>query len=374
MRDWLKAFRPASFRGVPFRVDIESVFGARRLSVSPIAYAETSVIEDMGRDPQRFSLDAYVAGDTADHAALALAAALERKGPGTLVLPMRGALPARVEGWSLERMKDRAGTVRFSIDFVEEGLAAVPFLPSFAAAALAGLMAQGAAIIADGLAAAISAGGRAAIAPNAATAALAPGRLAAVAGVAGLSADTTYLAAEAAFAEAGAAGDVEGAFAAGLVSAWRLAALSAVPRDIAPLIAAELPPADGTAVRAAERMTMAAALAVAVVRVDHAARRDARAAREAFAATVAPVLETAGAFSAEAWSWLASATGEAALALSRTGADRAPLVRVEIGVSLPSTVLAHRLYGDANRAAELVERNRVSTPVLMPTVLEALHP
>ena len=374
MRDWLKAFRPASFRGVPFRVDLESIGGARRLSISPIAYAETSVIEDMGRDPQRFSLAAYVVGDAADADALALAAALERKGPGTLVLPMRGALPARVEGWSLDRVKDRAGHVRFSIDFVEEGLAAVPFLPSFAAASIAALLAQGAGILAEGIAAALRTGGRAAIAPNAASAAAAPARLAAVAGVAGLAADEPMLAADAAFAAA-AGGDFDGdSFAAGLVSAWRLAALSAVPQDIAPLIAAELPPADGTAVRDAERLAMAGALAVATVRVGYAARRDARAAREAFAATVAPVLEAAGAFSAEAWSWLASMTGEAALALSRTAADRAPLVRVETGVSLPSTVLAHRLYGDPNRASELVERNRAATPAMMPTILEALHP
>ena len=374
MRDWLKAFRPASFRGVPFRVDLESIAGARRLSISPIAYAETSVIEDMGRDPQRFSLAAYVVGDAADADALALAAALERKGAGTLVLPMRGALPARVEGWSLDRMKDGAGYVRFRIDFVEEGLAAVPFLPSFAAASLAALLAQGAGVLAEGIAAALRAGGRPAIAPNAASAAAAPARLAAVAGVAGLSADDPVISAVAAFAAAASGEFDPSAFASGLVSAWRLAALNAVPQDIAPLIAAELPPADGTSARDAERMAMAGALAVAIVRVNYAARRDARTAREAFSATVAPVLETAGAFSAEAWSWLSAATGEAALALSRTAADRAPLVRVETGVSLPSTVLAHRLYGDPNRASELVERNRVSTPVLMPTILEAVHP
>jgi prophage DNA circulation protein len=43
-----KGVSAAAFRGVSFKVDLEEVFGARRLSVSPIAYAETSVIEDMG--------------------------------------------------------------------------------------------------------------------------------------------------------------------------------------------------------------------------------------------------------------------------------------------------------------------------------------
>ena len=69
-RNWIRALRAASFRGVPFKVEYEDAEGARRLSVSPIAYAETSVIEDMGRDPRMVTLAAYVAGDLADAAAV----------------------------------------------------------------------------------------------------------------------------------------------------------------------------------------------------------------------------------------------------------------------------------------------------------------
>ena len=66
MRNWLTAFRPASFRGVRFKVDGEGMSGQRRLSISPIAYAERSGIEDMGRDPRVWQLVAYVSGDAAD--------------------------------------------------------------------------------------------------------------------------------------------------------------------------------------------------------------------------------------------------------------------------------------------------------------------
>jgi prophage DNA circulation protein len=95
MRDWLTAFRPASFRGVPFKVDGEGMAGQRRLSISPIAYADSSVIEDMGRDPMIWPVTAYLAGDFADREAQALTAALSLKGPGLLVLPMHGAVRAR---------------------------------------------------------------------------------------------------------------------------------------------------------------------------------------------------------------------------------------------------------------------------------------
>ncbi|APH71451.1 DNA circularization N-terminal domain-containing protein [Aquibium oceanicum] len=350
-RNWLHAFRPASFRGVPFKVDAEDISGARRLSVSPIAYAETSVIEDMGRDPQRFGVAAYVTGDLADAAALALAAMLDRKGPGTLVLPMRGALRARVEGWRLTRVKDRAGLVRFDIGFIEEGLAAVPFLPSFAAGALGAALAAGVPMLA--LRAGLAAAG-------------AVTRIAGIAGAVGLAGNAAWLAAQAALAEA--------ATVANLAEAWRIAALRGAAGELAPIVAASIPAADATVETDAERLVMAAALSVAVVRVDYPSRRDAMQARERFARTVAPVIETAGDFSDEAFAWISGISGEAALALSRAAADKAPVVRVETNLSLPSTVLAYRLYGDATRAGELVERNGVRTPVFMPVVLEALAP
>ena len=143
-RNWLRAFRPASFRGVPFKVDIESAAGARRLSVQPIAYAEGSVIEDMGREPRLNQIAAYVAGDIADAAAITLSAALDRKGAGLLVLPMMPPQMVRCSQWRLSREKDRAGHVAFDILFIEAGLAAVP--SGTGTGALGEIMAAGASI------------------------------------------------------------------------------------------------------------------------------------------------------------------------------------------------------------------------------------
>ncbi|NHR08004.1 hypothetical protein HA052_22705 [Chromobacterium haemolyticum] len=42
------------------------------------------------------------------------------------------------------------------------------------------------------------------------------------------------------------------------------------------------------------------------------------------------------------------------------------VMRVEPGVVTPALVMAHRLYGDAGRAGEIVERNRVRHPLFMP--------
>ena len=119
-------------------------------------------------------------------------------------------------------------------------------------------------------------------------------------------------------------------------------------------------------------VTMAA---YAFVRQDYPASQDAAAAREDLLARAALAYDLAGpGLSDEVFGYVATLVGEAALQLSRTAADRAPLVRVETGLSLPSTVIAWQLYRDPGRASEIVDRNKAATPAVMPTAFEALAP
>lgn len=117
------------------------------------------------------------------------------------------------------------------------------------------------------------------------------------------------------------------------------------------------------------------AAAVATLRRAFPARQDAQAARAALSAAAGPVIETAGGVLGDAaGDVLSGVVGAAVQSLTRIAADRSPLVRVETGVSLPSVVLAYRLYGDPERSIELVARNRVATPAAMPVVFEAVAP
>lgn len=167
-----------------------------------------------------------------------------------------------------------------------------------------------------------------------------------------------------------------GDFGAGLVSAWRLVALHGEPAALAATLPAEIggrmSDAAGGRVRAAEIAALIAAFALACCRVAYESEQDAATARATLARVAAPAIELAGTVSADLCEWLSRLTGEAALALSRLAATRAPLVRVETGVSLSAIRLAHDLYGDANRAGELVARNRAATAAMMPTAIEAL--
>ena len=60
--------------------------------------------------------------------------------------------------------------------------------------------------------------------------------------------------------------------------------------------------------------------------------------------------------------------------IADVAANLQPIVRVQTPRSAPSTALAFRLYGDPSRAPELVARNRVATPIFMPTTIDALAP
>lgn len=122
-----------------------------------------------------------------------------------------------------------------------------------------------------------------------------------------------------------------------------------------------------------EQIGMLVAACFASVKADYAARPDAQAARVALSLQADAVIDAAGAlYGADVHRWLIRLVGEAVVQISAIAANRAPLVRVETGLSLPSSLLAYDLYGDPARGAELIERNRTGTPMVMPVTFEAL--
>lgn len=120
-RDWLSAFRDASFRGVPFKVAREVPAGGRRVAVHEISGGEAPVTEDVGRRARGLRVDAYVVGDEADGAGLALEAALDAYGPAPLILPMDPFQIVHCQDWRRRREKDRAGYIAYDLDFVIAG-------------------------------------------------------------------------------------------------------------------------------------------------------------------------------------------------------------------------------------------------------------
>jgi prophage DNA circulation protein len=148
MRDWTKALRPASFRGVPFNVETEGLAGGgRHVAVHEYVRSEEVWAEDMGRRAKRYRVTAYIANDLADVHGAALVAALTQPDSGMLMLPMLGPVEVMISGdISTNHSKNRLGYVGFDFEAVEAGGASLfPSVPlgnriaATAAGSIAGL-------------------------------------------------------------------------------------------------------------------------------------------------------------------------------------------------------------------------------------------
>lgn len=138
MRDWTKTLLPASFKGVPFFIEKESVSeGGRHVVVHEYVRSERHDTEDMGRKPRKFQVTAYLASDGADAQAQALLMVTSSKGPGPLVLPVLGVQFVSCTGPIRSSSdKSKLGYVGFEMEFVE-AMAGFSFPVVFAAASVA---------------------------------------------------------------------------------------------------------------------------------------------------------------------------------------------------------------------------------------------
>ncbi|WP_242220077.1 hypothetical protein [Shinella zoogloeoides] len=127
---------------------------------------------------------------------------------------------------------------------------------------------------------------------------------------------------------------------------------------------------------AAATILTAFGLGIAGPRVAWSSRPQARTARSRIAAHGEAALAAVagmGAGAVDLYRYLSRIVEIAVLIVSDRAATAVPIVRVETGISLPSTVLAYHLYGDAARAQSLVEIARSTTPMLMPIGFDALE-
>jgi prophage DNA circulation protein len=120
---WKDSYRMASFRGVAFHArEVEGVYGRRQIINSypkvPVPY-----VEDMGRKYREFALEGYVIGDDYDQQLLALIAACEDEDtPGRLVNPYRrGDLSVRCAELRTRETTEEGGIARFMLSFYEAG-------------------------------------------------------------------------------------------------------------------------------------------------------------------------------------------------------------------------------------------------------------
>lgn len=122
---------------------------------------------------------------------------------------------------------------------------------------------------------------------------------------------------------------------------------------------------------------VAIGVAIAGCRAEWPSRPAARRARSRVSSSGdlgAAAAGTLGGDGADLYAWLTAVTAISCRLISDIAADAAPVIKIKTGISLPSTVLAYQIYGDATRAGAMVDMAGSATPMVMPTMFDAIAP
>jgi len=123
---WRDTLEEASFRGVQFGVEERGFATGRRAVVHEYPRRDVPYTEDLGRRARRFSVRAFVIGDDYTTRRDALLEACERAGPGEYVDRWLGTREVVCEQFRLTENMREGAFARFDLEFAEAGSNVVP--------------------------------------------------------------------------------------------------------------------------------------------------------------------------------------------------------------------------------------------------------
>lgn len=132
---WRERLRPASYGGAPFFVDSSERSGGRRVGVHEFPQRDTPYVEDLGRAARTLRVEGFVLGEDYAESLRRLVDRLEGPGPGfplragrTLVHPLLGDLLVVCQRYGVRDLSSEEGRfARVSMEFVEAGDELQPF-------------------------------------------------------------------------------------------------------------------------------------------------------------------------------------------------------------------------------------------------------
>ncbi|MNU43028.1 hypothetical protein D3C71_318040 [compost metagenome] len=139
---WKEEKQMASFRGVPFLVDVDSGRRGRRTVLHEYPKRDVPMVEDMGLATRNHKMAAWVAGSDCFTQRDALLKVLEEPGAGELVHPWYGRVEVVCTSVDVSHSESEGGVVRFDLEFVKGAASAFP-VGSANTAARADLAASG---------------------------------------------------------------------------------------------------------------------------------------------------------------------------------------------------------------------------------------
>ncbi len=359
MRNWAATLRKASFRGVNFLVDVDDFGGGKRIARHEYAGGLNYYLEEMGHAIPAINVTAYLLGDDSDAAALNLQRACLAAGPGRLVLPIDSGRLTRVENFSRVREKDRRGYIAFGFTAIPES-------------------SQPGGVLGLGDIRSILTGPLASALPALSSVYRQIGDVIAVANwmysVGSLVvSDSIDLARLVDLTLASGVDGVEAFFAGGLEASRIIGESVLSPSGFEGIKPARFETQASTDLHAVLDAIVTATAAPHVAWISRPQARAARQVVQAKGERALAVLSGRGPAHVDLYVAVSRLVEASVRIVSDRAADAVPVVRVETGISLPSTVIAYQAYGDAKRAESLVDIARVGTPMLMPVSFEALE-
>lgn len=115
---WKDELHDASFRGVAFECTSVGTSQAKTVSIQQAPYSNDASVEDMGNDPCRFSIEAMYTGEDYLNWRNALEAALLATGSGELIHPTRGVQQVQVLDYGVNESAETPDYCTFSINFI----------------------------------------------------------------------------------------------------------------------------------------------------------------------------------------------------------------------------------------------------------------
>lgn len=125
MSEWRDRRQGASFRGVPFWLDVDSVNVGRRTQLHEYPKRDRPYVEDLGRRTRQYQFDGFVVGDDCLGQRDRLLEALDKPGEGELVHPWFGRLTVTAGDCEVSHARNELGMVRFRLVFID-GMAVFP--------------------------------------------------------------------------------------------------------------------------------------------------------------------------------------------------------------------------------------------------------
>jgi len=126
MAEWRERLETASYKGVEFFIESSERGVGRRVPSFEYPKRDVPSTDDLGRKQRTFSFSAYVLGEEYFEKRDQLIDALESEGAGELVHPYYGVQNVRCTECSIAETKDEGGMARFSLSFIEAGTVAFP--------------------------------------------------------------------------------------------------------------------------------------------------------------------------------------------------------------------------------------------------------